>query len=48
MIITRGLGENQLLITRGYGTIIPAILVIPTYIFKRVIIQRLFKRVRLR
>jgi hypothetical protein len=44
MIVTRGLGTGQLIITRGYGSSAVAILAIPISIFKRELV-RIFKHV---
>ena len=48
MIVTRGFGESSSIITRGYGAIIDIVLALPTYIFKRSKIVRVFTRLRLR
>ncbi len=43
MIVTKGFGTGQLIITRGYGTL-RGIAAIPILIFKREV-QRIFKRI---
>lgn len=44
-IVTRGLGDNQSIITRGYGAVVEAVLAEVKYYFKKVAPQRIFKRI---
>lgn len=44
MIVTRGYGEKQMIVARGFGSL-PSVIVEAICVFKRTFVQRIFKRI---